>query len=86
MKNRAMEPVNTVKIFSVHINMKQSQNHRSCNITIDTQSFGKVSQLKCPEETLTNRNEVHDVIRTINSAKACYHAFYLKHSEAEYTI
>jgi hypothetical protein len=37
-------------------------------------------------ETLTHRNEVHDAIRRINSGKACYHAFYLKTSEAGYTI
>jgi hypothetical protein len=53
-------------------NQNAGQNH---NINIDNKSFERVEEFKYLEATLTNRNSIHEEIKTrLKSGNACYHS------------
>jgi hypothetical protein len=53
-------------------NQNAGQNH---NINIDTKSFERVEEFKYLGTTLTNRNSIHEEIKSrLKSGNACYHS------------
>jgi hypothetical protein len=57
-------------IMSHHPNSGQNQ-----NIMIANESFENVAKFKCLGMTLTNKNDIHDEIKsTLNIGNTCYHS------------
>jgi hypothetical protein len=57
-------------IMSRHSNSGQNQ-----NIRIDNESFEKVTKFKYLGTTLTDRNDIHDEIKSsLSSGNACYYS------------
>jgi hypothetical protein len=57
-------------IISCHLNPGQNQNIRIAN-----ESFENVAKFKYSGMTLTNKNDIHDEIKSrLNSGNACYYS------------
>jgi hypothetical protein len=57
-------------IMSRHSNSGQNQNIRTAN-----ESFENVAKIKYLGMTLTNKNDIHDEIKSrLNSGNACYYS------------
>jgi hypothetical protein len=56
--------------------LSRSQNARhNHNINIDNKSFERVEDFKYLEASLTNRNSIHEEIKSrLNSGNVCYHS------------
>jgi hypothetical protein len=59
-----------------YVAMSQNQNAgQNCNIKIDNKSFERVEEFKYLGKTLTNRNSIHEEIKSkLKLGNACYHS------------